>query len=218
MRIKTDSTLLFIGDSITDCGRARPVGTHKSGLGNGYVILVESLLNIAYPERSIRVLNTGISGNTVLDLKARWQEDVLEHDPDCLSIMIGINDVWRQFDNPLEKQIHIDADLYRTTYDTLIGQTDVDSLVILSPYYLETNPDDPMRKMMDQYGEIAAQIAEKHEGIFVDIQAAFDRLMENIPSQMIAGDRVHPDTTGHMTIASAFLNGIDFEWEKLQTQ
>jgi lysophospholipase L1-like esterase len=29
-------------------------------------------------------------------LNARWQRDVLDLSPDWLSIMIGINDVWRQ--------------------------------------------------------------------------------------------------------------------------
>ena len=50
------------------------------------------------PPHSIRVLNTGVSGNTVRDLDARWQRDALDLKPDWLSVMIGINDVWRQFD------------------------------------------------------------------------------------------------------------------------
>ena len=41
MRIEASSNLLFIGDSITDCGRARPVGEANpwnwGEIGNGYV-------------------------------------------------------------------------------------------------------------------------------------------------------------------------------------
>ncbi|MFN8378973.1 MAG: GDSL-type esterase/lipase family protein [Anaerolineae bacterium] len=44
------------------------------------------------------VINMGVGGNTVRDLAARWESDVTALNPDWLSICIGINDVWRQFD------------------------------------------------------------------------------------------------------------------------
>ena len=97
MKLETGQTLLFTGDSITDCGRARPIAADID-LGDGYVNLVNSLLSVRYPERIIRIMNTGISGNRVIDLETRWQTDILDLNPDWLSIMIGINDVWRHFD------------------------------------------------------------------------------------------------------------------------
>ena len=66
MKIGTKQTLLFIGDSITDCGRSRPIG-ERNGLGNGYVAIVDSLLASFYPEEPIHVVNTGIGGNRVID-------------------------------------------------------------------------------------------------------------------------------------------------------
>jgi len=113
--VQKNSTLLFIGDSITDCGRARPVG-EKDGLGNGYVGQINAILSATHPDRSIRVLNTGISGNRVCDLKDRWQPDVSDLNPDWLSIMIGINDVWRQFDNPLNPR-QVDLVEYEDTLE-----------------------------------------------------------------------------------------------------
>jgi len=103
MKIENGSKLLFIGDSITDCGRARPVGEglHWNNLGNGYVSIVQAQILTKHPESRIIVINMGVGGDTVRHLKARWQTDVLDLKPDWLSIMIGINDVWRQFDNPL---------------------------------------------------------------------------------------------------------------------
>jgi len=50
MKIEQNSRLVFIGDSITDCGRAIPIG-EGSGLGNGYVSLVNAFLQAYYPER-----------------------------------------------------------------------------------------------------------------------------------------------------------------------
>jgi len=78
MKIHSNSTLLMIGDSITDCGRVRPVGESVGGdLGN-YAGLIHAMLSVTCPQRHIRIRNTGISGNTVRDLAARWQSDVLD--------------------------------------------------------------------------------------------------------------------------------------------
>ena len=99
LRLQKGEKLVMIGDSITDVGRARPIGEGRAddALGRGYVMMVDALLGAVYPERLIRVINMGVSGNTTRDLKARWQTDVLDLKPDWLSIMIGANDVWRQY-------------------------------------------------------------------------------------------------------------------------
>ena len=86
MKIHSNSTLLMTGDSITDCGRVRPVAEAVSwDVGNGYVSLIHALLSATCPQRHIRIRNTGISVNTVRDLAARWQSDVLDLRPDWLS-------------------------------------------------------------------------------------------------------------------------------------
>lgn len=87
--------LIFIGDSITDCGRSKPYAEGRGALGSGYVSLINAHLEAFHSKLMIRVINAGISGNTVRDLKGRWDADVFEHKPDWVSIMIGINDVWR---------------------------------------------------------------------------------------------------------------------------
>ena len=108
MKLQKGSKLVMIGDSITDAGRARPVGEGLfDPLGRGYVCMVNALLGAVYPERGLRVVNMGCSGNTVRDLKARWQTDVFDLKPDWVSIMIGINDVWRQYDLPLQPESHV---------------------------------------------------------------------------------------------------------------
>ncbi len=141
MKIHSSSTLLMIGDSITDCGRARPVAEAVNwDLGNGYVSLIHALLGATCPERHIRIRNTGISGNTVRDLAARWQSDVLDLKPDWLSIMIGINDVWRQFDAPLQTEWHVTLDEYLSILEQLVRTTrpQLKGLVLMTP--ISSNP------------------------------------------------------------------------------
>ncbi len=72
MKLQKGRIILFTGDSITDCGRARPAGTMPNGLGDGYVSQVHSLMSATYPGQQTVILNTGISGNRVTDLETRW--------------------------------------------------------------------------------------------------------------------------------------------------
>ncbi len=90
IRFERDTRLLFVGDSITDCNRRED----PDELGQGYVRLVADHLAAADPSRAPKVLNRGISGDKVPDLERRWQRDVLDLNPDVLSVFIGINDVW----------------------------------------------------------------------------------------------------------------------------
>jgi len=203
----------MIGDSITDCGRARPVGeAHGDGLGFGYVSLINAWLNATDPKLRIRIVNMGIGGNTARDLAARWQTDVLDLEPDWLSIFIGINDVWRQFDTRLQYDWHVPIDEYTATLESLIGKTQpqLKGLILMTPYFLEANRDDAMRAAMDRYGAVVRQLAEKNQAILVDTQAALDAVLSDIHPMVLAADRIHVNLTGHMILARAFLKAVGY--------
>lgn len=221
MLIAARSKLLFIGDSITDAGRNRPVAEGLfDPLGKGYVSQVSALLGAAYPDRPVRVVNTGCSGNTVRDLKGRWQTDVIDLKPDWLSIMIGTNDVWRQFDMPLFPESAVQPEEYEATLDSLVGTTKplLKGLVLMTPFYAEPNQSDAMRARMDQYGKIVLAVAKKHGVIGVDTQAAFDRALKQQHSSYLSWDRVHPNLTGHMILARAFLDAVGFVWSPVRRE
>lgn len=205
----------MIGDSITDAGRARPIGEGLGeALGKGYVSYVAALLGAAYPQSNIRVVNMGSGGNTVRDLKTRWQTDVLDLKPDWLSLMIGINDVWRQFDSPQQTHGHVYPEEYRDTLETLVRDTlpTLKGLVLMTPFYIESNAMDAMRAQMDRYGAIVHDLAVQHKTLFVDTQQAFDAALQTYYPATLAWDRVHPNHVGHMILARAFLQAVDFVW------
>jgi lysophospholipase L1-like esterase len=219
MKLDKGAKLVMIGDSITDCGRKRPVGEGRGGdIGSGYAAIVDALLQTVYPQLGIRVVNMGTSGNTVLDLKARWETDVLELKPDWLSIMIGINDVWRQFDTPFQTETHVDAATYERELRDLVKRTkpQLKGLVLMTPFYIEPNREDAMRARMDEYGAIVKRIAAEENAIFVDTQAAFEPVLNHLYPAALCWDRVHPSMPGHMTLAKAFLDAVGFEWNGKQ--
>jgi lysophospholipase L1-like esterase len=214
MKIQPGSKLVFVGDSITDCGRSRPVGeAGGANLGNGYVALVNALLNNFHPGHGIRVVNMGVGGDTVRELKSRWQRDVLDLKPDWLSIMIGINDVWRRFDTPLNWEWQIPLEEYTQTLDELVQATlpHVKGLVLMSPFFVEPNRADVMRALTDRFGEAMRGLAGKTRAYYADTQAAFDAMLRDTHPMGVAVDRVHPTLTGHLLLARTFLQAVGSE-------
>lgn len=210
VRIDPGTRLLFVGDSVTDCGRLRPVGEGSpAALGEGYVAAVDAALGRLHPERPVRIINMGVSGNTVRDLASRWDADVTALAPDWLAVLIGINDVWRQFDGADSAEA-VMPDEFRRTYGSLIARTRprVRRLVLMTPFYVQGERRDPMRRRMDEYGAIVRELAGAHDALLVDTQAAMDRALARSDFAAIAGDRVHPTRAGHEIIARAFLRAI----------
>jgi lysophospholipase L1-like esterase len=126
--------LLFIGDSITDCGRR---DAPHAPWGKGYVHLTRAFLIARYADLGLQIENRGISGNTVRDLDRRWEEDVIAEQPDWLSIKIGINDVWRLIANRLDQ--HVPLDEYGSTLRRLLDRTKAGTtarLILMEPYVI----------------------------------------------------------------------------------
>ena len=214
MLFEKNDTVLFIGDSISDYDRARPVGEGLfNAWGTSYVSDVGALLTCMYPEMQLRVVNMGISGNQARDLEARWQTDVMDQKPDWVSILIGINDVWRQFDVPEIKEQHVSPEDYEKSLRHLIEVTrpTVKGMILMTPYMMEPNRGDAMRARMDEYGEIVKKLAAEYGLICVDLQAAWDKLFEHMHPMNIAWDRIHPNQVGCMYIAKTFLAAVGFE-------
>ena len=211
MLFTKNDTVLFIGDSISDYSRKRPVGEGLfNAWGTSYVADVGSLLLCMYPELNLRVINMGVDGNQARDLEARWQTDVMDLKPDWVSVLIGINDVWRQFDSPAMPEQHVSPEDYEATYDRLIRRTlpGVKGMILMTPYYMEPNRSDAMRARMDECGAIVKKLAERYGLVFVDLQAGWDRLFTHMHSANIAWDRVHPNQVGCMYIAKQFLAAV----------
>ncbi|WP_432991533.1 SGNH/GDSL hydrolase family protein [Dactylosporangium sp. CA-233914] len=197
--------VLFIGDSITDCGRTGPLAPH----GDGYFNLLRSLVTARHPEVALTWLNRGVSGDTVRNLRQRWSRDVLDERPDWLSVMIGINDVWRAFGDRPHEAVPIDE--YESTLRALLTEA-VEAtgcrLIVGTPYFIEPDLTDPQRAQSDRYAAVARRIAAEHGALLVDTQAMFDDLLTHRPPSAWAPDRVHPGIEGHAALALTFLSTI----------
>lgn len=207
--------IVFAGDSVTDMGSVNPVGEGLfDNVGRSYVRVIENMLAVWYPAQFIRVTNSGIGGNTSRDLLARFDRDVVDLNPDWVSICIGINDVWRQFDSPAIPDGHVLPDEYRSNMETMIEKVKgkVKGIFILSPYIIEPLREDKMRARMDEYVEICRELAEKHGCVFVDFQKMYEEYCSVRHSSYVAWDRIHPNQIGATLMAKEFLKYCEFEY------
>ena len=208
MIFKPKAKIEFIGDSITDCDRQS--GAYEP-LGCGYVREIDRLLQAGFPELKLTVINRGVSGDRVTNLKARWKSDVLEIAPNDLFIYIGINDCWRLFEGDREEAV--DLPEFENTYRQLINgvKASIDSSVrLISPYLAETDPEDAFRKKLAQYQAVIDRLGSSFSVPVVHLQPAFDWAMLSKPADYWTTDRVHPTPEGHMLIALTILRACGY--------
>ncbi|HEX3678487.1 MAG TPA: SGNH/GDSL hydrolase family protein [Galbitalea sp.] len=191
----TSGPILFIGDSVTDCGRRDDAPDY---LGDGYVRMVAEKL----PGR--RVINVGISGNRVVNLRDRWHIDVVEQKPEILSVYIGINDTWRRYDDHDRTTTEsFEAD-YRECLADLGGAR---ALILVEPFVLPVTKDQEIwHEDLDGKRAVVAQLAAEFGAGFVPLQSLLAAAAENHGAAALAPDGVHPTELGHRMIADAWLD------------
>ncbi len=217
MIFKDLDRVVFAGDSVTDMGRSHPLGEGLGdSLGRGYVRVIENMISTCYPDITIRITNMGTGGNTSRDLLNRFEQDVVDLKPDWVSICIGINDVWRQFDSPAITDCCVLPEEYKDNVEKMIlsVKDTVKGIFLLTPYYMEPNKEDKMRARMDEYVEICKKLAEKYNCILVNFQDMYDEYCSIKHSSYISWDRVHPNQIGSTLMAKEFLKKCQFEYYK----
>ena len=163
------------------------------------------------------------SGNNELDIPAvcaatiqleRYKRDVLDLHPQWVSICIGINDVWRQFDSPAIPDEAVSPEEYERNLRSMIESAAAvaKGVILATPYYMEPNRTDFMRARMQEYVDICAKLAKEYKCIFVDFQSMYDRYFAYKHSSLIAWDRVHPNQIGATLMAKEWLAACGFDY------
>lgn len=208
--------ILFQGDSITDCGRSREVLTD---VGNGYPYLVRAHYGLDKPGQ-FEIVNRGISGNRSVDVYARIKADIINLKPDYMSILMGVNDVWHE----LAIGNGVATPKFEKIYTMLIEEVlealpDI-KLMILEPYALPGSATEGVledgrdkytvfRKDTEDKAAACRRVAEKFNIPFVPLQAKLDEMQKAYGTESVSGDGVHPNVTGHLLIARAWMEAFE---------
>ena len=169
--------IVFQGDSITDAGRDKRNYHH---MGNGYPKYAVELIGEAFPDVDFEFINQGISGNRTCQLFDRLYTDAMAFEPDVISILIGINDIWhRHGAGRIETTDEQVATNYRAILERLKKQTNA-KIVILSPFLLDSEDKESWRPEVERVIEIIRPLADE----FADAYSPLDELFEAAPLEL----------------------------------
>ena len=218
-------TILFQGDSITDCSRIRSNNTNifiklydkfakHTPLGGGYPSLVAAELDGKY-----NFVNRGVSGDRIPDVYARIVRDVISIKPDYMSLLVGVNDVWHGFDFDNGTGTERFKKVYNIFLEELRDELPDTKIIILGPFVLRGHATDDREDQPGRYdkfrsgvAEVAAiekELAEKFGHIYIDLQSVFDEEAKTASHTDLLSDGVHPTTKGHELIKNEWLKAFN---------
>lgn len=200
--------ILLYGDSITDACRVRDQDNTIYAYGNGYSKYIAGELVGRNPLK-YEVINRGISGDRIVDLYARIKRDVWNLQPDVLSILVGINDIWHELSFGKNG---VDIVRYEKIYRILIEDT-LERLpnlkiILCEPFVLEGSATKEKFEEFSQireYAKVVKKLAKEYNLYFLPLQDKFDEAVKTIPAHLLLFDGVHPETAGAVLIADEWL-------------
>ena len=200
-------TLVFQGDSITDAGRDK---RNYHDMGRGYPLYASQYLAEANPDVEFEFINFGISGNRTSQLFDRLYEDALVFEPDVISILIGVNDIWHRFGG--HKIATTDAQLelnYRCILERIRRETNA-KIVMLTPFLLDKEPFEGMREDVIRAQAIVRRLAEEFADVYIPLDEHFEEALKTQPEPLYySGDGVHPNDNGRMFIGKLYADAVD---------
>jgi lysophospholipase L1-like esterase len=210
--VAPNDVVLFQGDSITDAGWNREAGAkpnNQPGLGSGYAWLAAAELLTGRPKDGLKVFNRGISGHKVFQLAERWQRDCLDIQPDVLSILIGVNDIWHSLNGHYNGTVEIYERDYRALLARIQKALPNVKLVICEPFVLRCGAvTDKWFPEFDEYRAAAQRVARSFDTVFVPFQSMFDTAIQYAPPEHWAKDGVHPSSAGASLMAHTWLKTV----------
>ena len=198
--------ILFQGDSITDAGR-----DHRNyhNLGDGYPKFAAEHIKEAFPEVDFEFINFGISGNRTSQLFDRLYTDGIAFQPDVISILIGINDIWHRYGGSkiatTDEQIALN---YRKILERIKNETNA-KIVILAPFILDFPGRDQMREDLQKVLPIVRGLAEEFADAYIPLDEKFDEALKTQPEALYySADGVHPNDNGRAFIGKLYAEAV----------
>ncbi len=198
--------ILFQGDSITDAGRDK---RNYHDLGAGYPKYAAEHIRAALPDTDFEFINLGISGNRTSQLFDRLYTDAIEFQPDVISILIGINDIWHR--HGANKIATTDAQIalnYRCILERLKKETSA-KIVMLAPYVLDAVDKDHIRNDLTTLLPIVRELADEFADVFIPLDKHFAEALKTQPEPLwFSPDGVHPNDNGRAFIGRVYAEAV----------
>lgn len=198
--------IVFQGDSITDAGRDK---RNFHNMGNGYPKYAAQLLREAYPDTEFEFINLGISGNRTCQLFDRLYTDAIAFEPDVISILIGINDIWHRYGSGRIATTDAQLELnYRSILERIRKETSA-KIVILCPFLLDCEDKEAIREDLKTVIPIVKRLADEFADVYIPLNEYFEEALKTQPEpKYYSGDGVHPNANGSAFIGKHYADAL----------
>ena len=199
--------ILFQGDSITDAGRDKRNYYH---MGYGYPKYAVEAIREKFPDADFEFINLGISGNRTDQLFDRLYADAITIQPDIISVLIGINDVWHRYGSgkieTTDEQFEAN---YRAILKRLRNQTNA-KIVMIAPYLLDCKDKEPIREDLKTVLPIVRNLAKEYADVYIPLDEIFEEALKTQPQPMYySDDGVHPNANGAKFIGKVYADYVE---------
>lgn len=200
------ATIVFFGDSNTDSKFGYDI--NEGFLGNHRVKKHPEMINDMLHEKygdNLTVINSGIHGNNVNDLKDRVYKDVIAHNPDLVVLNVGTND-----SNQGWAEKYLSLDEYRAEYDNLINiisyyNPNADIIIRSSNYLFDRN------SKLYQYDSIGKELAKKHNLEYWDFNYIMTKDIKDNKVQV--NNRNYSEGANKLTKNTLMTDGVHLTYE-----
>ena len=212
MNLANGDIVLFQGDSITDGNRGRSEDPNHI-LGHGYACMVSARLGADHVTEKPVFVNRGVSGDSLIRMYARWQEDTIDVKPTVLNILIGGNDMgWTRTATPSKSFERLYRMLLEDTLEMLPGIR----IILCEPFFLplaETRREQAAKvervcTHLTELQQIVRKLAKEYEFTFFPFQDMFDSLAQKVDSAYLVWDGIHPTMVGHEFMTRRWLETV----------
>ena len=201
LAMKQPVKIVCLGDSVTGI-------YYHTGGRRAYPEMLEIALRQVAPEAEISVINAGISGNSTIDALKRLQKDVLDHRPDVVTVMFGLNDMARVPENDFQANL-----------EQIIAQCrGVNAAVILcTPNGVINTSGRPIDKLLE-YNNVLKEVGRQQRVPVSDVYAAYELIRQADPVawRLLLSDEIHPNMDGHQQNAIEICKTITGKTAKLR--
>lgn len=187
-------SILFLGDSLTDCDRLYS----DDGLGYGYVKLLSE-------ELPYKLINEGFNGFTAGDIRRRLNR-TLSYKPDFVSLLVGVNDVLSVI------SYKGGFDIFAREYEKILSglsSGEYKTLVVLP--FLFTRPAELItwRVYLETMKDEIIRLCKKYRFDYINPTVVFEEKSAEVGEEALTSDGIHLTEFGHRILAEEWLKGFE---------
>ena len=168
--------------------RALPVGVSNAGMSatadNAVVLFGDSRVELWTPPPVLtgkKTINAGVAGETTTEMRRRFDNDVLRHNPQTVIIQAGVNDLTASVTRNIPTPIQLREKMFENLEYFVSTLTAAGTQVVLTSI-IPNKELNPLRKLfwhptllqtISSSNLKLQQLAEKHQAIWLDIDDVF---------------------------------------------